>query len=229
VSVSPSMPDTSGYAQAGQHLGRAVQAGITSLERQDQAMSRTAAALQLNRMGLENELLAAQIGRIQANQMGPPMPGYGQSSPGGGNTGDVINHPATGAHIMKPNEITTSIPGNQAHTAGPAMSQNQWAVGPNGSLQPFPPKDLKVEDEFGAPLMARWLATQSYYRPPEAVWRQAFPGATGVRWDTLSLGWVPTYDRNQFVRSDRSMNPYRVGRHGDFVRSGRTVTVPMPR
>lgn len=221
-------PDPMGsyVSQAGQHLGRAAEAVKSGLERKDDLMAKTAQALQLNRMGLENELLRSQIARTN-QQIGPGIPAYGQTSPGGGSTGDVITRPGLGTFEMKPNEITTQIPGNPAHTAGPAAAQNQWAIGPNGALQPFPPKDLKVEDEFGAPLMARWLATQSYYRPPEAIWRQAYPNATGVKWDTASLGWVPVYASPNPSSFDRSRSISGV-RNGQFVR-GNPLTVPMPR
>lgn len=191
ISVNPSVPDTSWASGLGQNIGRAVQAGLTWNERKEQQqMDNVAQTLRLNNMGLQNELLGAQIERIRS---GPPMPTLGQSSPGGGNSGDVVNNPAMGTFEMKPNEVTTSIPGQRAHTAGPAGPQNNWAIGPNGALQPFPPKGLGVEDEFGAPLMARWLATQSYYKPPDATWKNVWPDAVDVKWSTTSLGWVPVY------------------------------------
>lgn len=185
-------PMGSFVGQAGQHLGRAAEAVKSGLERKDDLMAKTAQALQLNRMGLENELLRSQIARTN-QQIGPGIPAYGQTSPGGGSTGDVITRPGLGTYEMKPNEVTTTLPANQHTVAGPAGAQNEWRLGPNGALQPFPPKDLKVEDEFGAPLMARWLASQSYYRPPEAVWRQVWPGAIDVTWSTPAIGWVPVY------------------------------------
>ncbi|WNK13475.1 MAG: DNA pilot protein [Microvirus sp.] len=227
VSINPVQDDSaSHFARAGQDIGRAVTAGMTSSERTDQTFQKMARVLQMDRMNLENELLRSQISRSNA-ALNPPMPTYGQSSPGGGNTGDVILNKNLGVYETKPHEITTALPGNAATAAGPAGPQVKWNIGPNGALQPFPPKELGVEDEFGAPLMARWLITQSYQRPPEAVWKQAFPGATGVNWSTRALGWEPTYPDPNY-RHPSTYRPTQGIRNGQYVR-GPVVTVPMPR
>lgn len=235
VSVGTSSPDTSWMGSLGQNIGRAVEAGLTWEEKKEkQTMDNVATSLRLNNMGLQNELLGAQIERIRS---GPPMPSMGQSSPGGGNSGDVVNNPALGTFEMKPNEVTTSLPGQRAHTAGPAGPQNNWALGANGALQPFPPKGLGVEDEFGAPLMARWLLTQSYYRPPEATWKNAFPDAVDVQWSTAQLGWVPVYSvsRSQdpqwlrergLLRSSGARPGYGDPLHPIRGRSGRELPAP---
>lgn len=196
VSATFTQPDNSwmgnagkAFGQAGQDISRAIKATQTADERMD-SVART---LQLNRMGLENELLRAQIDKT--NQVGPPMPTLGSSSPGGGNSGDVRTT-GLGTYETKPHEVTTYLPNNQATAAGPAGPQVKWALGTNGALQPFPPKDLGTEDELGAPLMFRWLTTQAWNKPDDRVWKHAFPQAVDVRWDTSSLGWVPVYSQS---------------------------------
>lgn len=72
-SFSPSFVGSTGVAgglaDAGQDIGRAIDAGRTGSERAD-AYSKTVQDLQLTRLGLENELLAAQIRKV--NQAGHP-------------------------------------------------------------------------------------------------------------------------------------------------------------
>lgn len=60
-------------ASAGQDIGRAIDAGRTSPER-SQALSKTVADLSVQRMGLENELLSAQIARVRQAGHPPPIP-----------------------------------------------------------------------------------------------------------------------------------------------------------
>lgn len=72
VSFSPSsVGDTSmssAFSAMGQDIGRAVNATAGPQARMDKQVQ----ALTLTKMGLENELLASQIRRL--NQVGPPMP-----------------------------------------------------------------------------------------------------------------------------------------------------------
>lgn len=211
VSASFQNSDSSWMGNAGQNISRALSATATALDRKDELTRKTMETLQLNRAGLENELLAAQIRRTNG-QVGPPFPALGQQSPGGGNSGDAIVGP-TGTYDLKPTEVQTVNPANSGVTAGPAGGQVMYRLGGNGALQPFPPKDLGVEDEFGAPLMARWLLTQSYYRPPSNVWTAAFPGATDITWSTQHLGWRPVYGNNP-SRADIMGSVHRAPRPG---------------
>lgn len=76
-SFSPSVVgDTSfgtGVAQAGQDIGRAIQATRTPEQRVD-AYSKTVQDLSLQRMGLENSILAAQLAKVSQPATGPAMP-----------------------------------------------------------------------------------------------------------------------------------------------------------
>lgn len=77
-----------GIASAGQDVGRAIDATRTAPQRLD-AVSRTAQALELERGGLQNDLLRAQIAEIQARNMSPPFPSAVDDNfiPGQGNSG----------------------------------------------------------------------------------------------------------------------------------------------
>lgn len=92
-SFSPSLVgDTSlptGLANAGQDISRAIDAGRTPTERVD-AYARTVQALNLTRLGLENDLLASQIRKI--NQAGHP--------PGLPDVVDVAGNPRTAASAL---------------------------------------------------------------------------------------------------------------------------------
>lgn len=75
--VSPiAVGDTMGsaFASAGQDIGRAIDAKRTAGERVD-AVTKTMRDLQLQRMGLENELLAAKIAVTRQAGQPPAMPG----------------------------------------------------------------------------------------------------------------------------------------------------------
>lgn len=65
-------------ANAGQDITRAIRARETQSER---AFNATSQQLQLQRMGLENQLLAAQIARVGREQLPPPTPqAFGMSN-----------------------------------------------------------------------------------------------------------------------------------------------------
>lgn len=65
----------SSFASAGQDLSRAINATRTAPERAD-AFTKTVQDLSLTKMGLENEVLAAQVAKLRAST-NPPMPTLG--------------------------------------------------------------------------------------------------------------------------------------------------------
>lgn len=214
-----SVPD---FGALGQNIERAINAGSTQQERMEKLHeARHMASLQTERAELENTYIKAQIARTMS-QIGPPFPRPGTSSAGGGVSGDAVTVQGLGTYEPKPPEITNPNPGNTGTTAGPSQPQNQWAVTSHGTLQPFPAKDLKVEDEFGAPLMARWILSEalphnwSNKKPPEAVWKKAFPGALDVEWSYREQGFVPVYGGSRsgrFVGPQASRPGIRAGMH----------------
>lgn len=210
-----SSPDySSTFAQMGQGIERAMSAGKTNPERMEQLHeARHMQGLQFERAELENQFIRTQIAR-NMSQLGPAMPRLGQISPGGGNSGDVTT--AQGTFEAKPPEITNPNPSNVGTEAGPSHPSVQWVQNSFGALQPYPAKNLKVEDEFAAPLMSRWLLTEAAphnWRAnniPENVWRERFPGAIGVRWSYRNQGYVPVYS-NETYKGDMFRS---ISRHG---------------
>lgn len=89
------------WANAGQDISRAI---YQSSDGPTREASKQLSALQLERAGLENDLLRAQIGKL-VGQVGPPVPTGAQS---------------LGEYSLKPAEVTTSRPGFPQITAGPA-------------------------------------------------------------------------------------------------------------
>lgn len=87
VSVGSSADTSMGdaIASAGQNIGRAASAALTSDER---AKVAAADALSLEKAGLENELLRTQIGSLRQKMVGnpPAMPGSSAVIPGQGET-----------------------------------------------------------------------------------------------------------------------------------------------
>lgn len=179
--------------KSGQQIAEAVMRTATRDEKLD-ALERT---LRINRMGLENEALRTQIDRINAQ---PPFPSYG--GPGVFGSGNVqTTTDKTGAYKLEPAEVTTTVPGQPGHVAGPPNPQVTWAMSPDGrGMQAFPPKNLGVEDEFGAPLMTDWYIRNRLgpnfnkdNGPTLPQIQKMFPGAVGARFDRTSQRWEPIY------------------------------------
>jgi len=136
----PGPRDGGGWRALGQDLSRAAEAAMTRNDRVTQRLQE----LQLTRGELENQILAADLAK-KTNQLGPPMPGADPFGSG------------LGSWDILPPEISSSMPGKPAQTAGVAKPSVQWADVGDGVVA-MPPKDLGVEDEFGAPLMFEWWA-----------------------------------------------------------------------
>jgi len=92
-------------AAAGQDVSRAMYATANAEER---SLAKVNATLQTENLGLQNDLLRAQIAKL-VGQVGPPWP-----NPSAG--------AATGAFEIKPAEITATRPNAPHITAGPASA-----------------------------------------------------------------------------------------------------------
>lgn len=99
---------TGAMAQAGQDIGRAIDATRTAPQRMD-AFTRTANALTLTKMGLENELLASQVAKVK-QQIGPAFPTGSDTDyliPGQGQTNFGL--PAPPMHDTRAPQFTPNI------------------------------------------------------------------------------------------------------------------------
>lgn len=137
-----SMPNA--LASMGQDVGRAITATRGFDERQ-KAFTEAMQALQLQRGGLENDLLRSQISRLnqQSNPATPSLDAsvrYGLASSGQGD--------ARGLMTEKPMERVRSEPGAPWQEPG-AITDVGYARTPTG-LAPVPSSDVKqrIEDQF---------------------------------------------------------------------------------
>lgn len=183
--------DTSAWpgalAQAGQHIGRAMQSGMTAGERVDAKMQ----ALALDRAELENDLLRAQIAK-EKGQLGPPLPSNTPSLfP---ESGDVSTRGLT--ITSKPMERTVSHP-DASHQEPGAVAGLSFMKTPTGVV-PVPSKDAKerIEDmaipEFMWSLQNNLLPNfGSRASEPPKSWLPS--GAVGWQWSYSKQEWQPIY------------------------------------
>lgn len=94
------------------------------------------------------------------------------------------------------------LPSTITGGAAPGVSpESQVLETTSGGVITHPSKQSKAEDEFGAPLMAEFLARNRLGSalggsPPPAVTsaiKKKYPGATGAYFDVLRFEWRPTY------------------------------------
>lgn len=143
----PSTQNSGEYlSRMGQDIGRAISATQTMGERTSDKLT----ALSLERAGLENELLKAQIAKT-TGQIGPPMPSLSKSS------NAVGGAERYGSWDAEPHAVTTAFPGSPSSAAGDARPYMQWNRSSTGLLA-SPVKDSNVEvDELTSPLGAEFV------------------------------------------------------------------------
>lgn len=146
-SADTSLPQA--LAAAGQDIGRAIDTTRNAPARAD---ARVATQLALEKAGLENDLLRAEIasktGRLR-QVSSPPMPGAADPYliPGQSQSGLVTG---------KPLEVTNA-PKNQPHSEGGAIPDVGYARTSTG-WTPVPSKDVKerIEDQIIPELLWSW-------------------------------------------------------------------------
>lgn len=157
----------SSIANAGQDLSRAINATRSDGEKVD-AFQKTVQALTLNKMGLENELLASQVRK--ANQTGPtpPLPSAidrylipGQS--GSGLVPSIKEQPL---------ERVTPHPSSPSQEPG-ALTDTGYARTQTG-LAPVPSKDVKERIEDNLIQETMW-ALRNNLMPSVSPWHQNPP------------------------------------------------------
>lgn len=173
MSFAPSVVggDTSigkGLSQAGQDVSRALLAGQSA----DQRTASAVGALQLERAGLENELLRSQIARSNQQLVATkPLPGLDPLIPGQGDSGTVKAEPLKVA---------------PAHSQGPfseggAISDVGWARTPTG-IAPVPSKDVKERIEDNLIPETMWSFRNLFYPNVGGGPRPPFDAGAGRKW-----------------------------------------------
>lgn len=121
------------WTDQGQDLSRSIAAMLPQAERTD---AKVANQLQLENMGLQNDLLRSQIAR-ERSQLGPGMPGGPKLVPGQGDAREEL----------LPAEVIHSRHGAPHTTAGRAMPATSAFVNQDGTVSIWPSKDAKASIE----------------------------------------------------------------------------------
>lgn len=155
--ISPFVGSSMGsaLASAGQDIGRAVASTATGEQKLD-AYTGSMQKLNLEKAGLENQLLKSQLVRLAQTSM-PDFPSAGRERliPGQGNT------PNTGRYKLEPQKVTMTDKDNRViepktiSEVGFADTRNA----PSRSVYPIPSEAVKerIEDNF-------WLETMHFFR-----------------------------------------------------------------
>lgn len=169
----PSFVNTGDEYQAmGQDLSRAIYASQDSYERK---------ATEEN-LNLRNELIRAQIARLNSSPV-PPQP-----------SGNVVGD--SGLTKLVPSEAISASPGNPSLQAG-AVTDYGYAKSPNGGLAIIPSQDIKerIEDQF-VPETA-WVIRNTHWNPPRYPGKEydaLLPkGARGWDWNPFIQEWEPRF------------------------------------
>lgn len=171
VSVGSNMSEALGGA--GQDISRAINSTRSTEDRMD-AFTRTSRALAVEKMGLENQLLQAQIAKLNQAGAPPAMPI--------GNRYLIDGQGATTLVKDEPLERTPAQPG-KPHSEPGAITSVGYGVTPSGGMEPVPSKDMKerIEDDIIA--QASWfvrnriLPTFGFNEAPPAA-----PLPDGYQW-----------------------------------------------
>ena len=185
-------------ADAGQHIGRAIDATRSREEKVD-AYQQQSAELTLQGMKLDNEFKAAQIGAMLKSTIGPPWPDpYSGHNPAFVDSGPPSNSDSKNSTAYRPFGLT----GTGANAAGlvkpvphapvnrnpdrPSMEPGDivdtgWARTPTG-WTPVPSKDVKerIEDN----LISETLWEMRNRIPPSffGEFNPPFPAPPGQQW-----------------------------------------------
>lgn len=140
-SADTSLPNA--LAAAGQDIGRAVNQTRTQSQRAD-VFTKTAQALSLEKAGLENDLLRAEIasktGRLRS-PASPPFPAPGENN--------FLIPGQSGSYVNPTPLAVTPGAANQPQSEGGAITDHGYARTSTG-WAPVPSKDVKerIEDNF---------------------------------------------------------------------------------
>lgn len=180
--IRPATAMSSGLAAAGQDIGRAVAATSTAGQRVQSAEMRQ---LQLRNAQLQNDMLSAQIGSLQASQIGPAFPSASPGLQGGipGQGNDRITDQPQQRVIPHPDAM---------HSEPGAITDLGWARTRKG-YAPVPSQDVKerIEDQIGPELY--WMLRN--YGPGKSAPPFAPPKGKEWRFSYTSGMWLPQTPR----------------------------------
>lgn len=201
-------------AQAGQDIGRAVDATRTPKERTTARLE----ALSVDRAELENELLRSKIAREKA-ALNPPLPDgtARQLIPGQGDIermGLTVTGPTSHVEI-KPQEVTPANPRRNFQEPSPVTDLGFAWTG--SGYAPVPSKDVKdrMEDITIPQLMWGWRNNvlpnvPGQGKPPPV---DLLPeGSNNWRWSYSKQEWQPYFDPHRARVPVERLN--RHGHHG---------------
>lgn len=167
----------------GQNVSRAIQAGLTKEER----FASKSQELQLENMGLQNDLLRGQVLSQQRSQLGPGLPSAVDAGalPGQGD-----------AYQVNPALLTASSRG-AAHQEAGAINSVGFARTASGGLTPVPSKDVKerIEDDFvqqiGWAVRNQLVPALSGLPPPDPRQYPLPKGYNEWRWHPVRQEFIP--------------------------------------
>lgn len=182
----------SGLAAAGQDIGRAIDASRTPDQKID-AYTASLRALQLEKGGLENEVLRSQLARLNSSPVSAGMASATDPF--------TMSGQADTARIQdKPLPRVNAMPGMPWAEPG-AITGAGWENTPTG-IAPVPSKDVKerIED---SPMEWMWFLRNNIIpsvssegaalrAPPHSALKR-FPGATGWRFNPVLQEYQPVY------------------------------------
>lgn len=189
-------------ASAGQDIGRAINS-TSSVTQRATAYSQAAQTLQLERGGLENELLRTQLARSRQN-LNPAIPDATQKwgIEGQGETA-IPSGP-----IKEKAERQNWDPGSPSNEAF-AHADVSYARTPAGGYFPVPSKDVKERIEDIEPAEWAWFARNNLPQAFGAKHNPPFAAPPGQRWEFSPIdGYMlrPDIPSSGWDSSDRPDN-----------------------
>lgn len=194
ISISPVSNDAPAYLSAmGQNISRAVSAGLSGPERRREAEK---AALRADiefdqnsqRRELENQLLRAEIAKLDGSQVGPPAPVPGDSGA------------PVGAVVPRPSQPIVGSAGDPARQPG-AITDVQYYRRSDGGIGVTYSEEMKQRTEDDLPEQFAWQWRNRFIPfvsgsprgpgPGPSTRDFPLPGRQMWRWDRRRQGYFP--------------------------------------
>lgn len=194
----------SNFGEAGQDIARAMQAKTTEPERLS-AVQKAEQDLRLQRLGLENQMLASQIAKVNQAGQPPPMPTLGASrSMDGQGQSPLVN--------LQPQDLQRVDPNKPGAEPG-HVSDVAWTHNPDGTYSKIPSKEAKDRlEDFKLPQWQWFMRNQM--APSPQTESGPYPAPADHLWYTNPLTgktWLaPERGRSRIDRfADPKIRRYR--------------------